>query len=177
MNALASLFASLCIGLAAPAPTAPAPDEGTTREAVPKPERVELAPSPPAETPLPNDDADLLGPDTSEVLPPPAPHEAHRLGGGSGSQTSAQMTVTGIVLGSLGVAGVVTGATLLSLPDTVDPEHPIFVTSTRQPGLLTLTLSAAVTLTAALMLVAARKTGHHAGAQARLQFSPRGLRF
>ena len=167
MNALASLVASSCIGLAAPAPTAPAADDATTREAVPEPERVELAPRPTA-TPLAREDADLPVPDASEMLPPPTPHR---------TQTSVQMTVTGIVLGSLGVAGVVTGATLLSLPDTVDPEHPIFVTSTRQPGLLTLTLSAAVTLTAALMLVAARRARLPPGAAARIQLSPRGLRF
>lgn len=137
-------------------------------EIEPEPEpQPEVKPEPPAPTIEETSESD---PDTAEVL---LVEDNLRCGG---SSTCYRMTVTGIVLGSLGLVGVGTGAGLLARPDVINPELPIYMTSSRPAGLVTLTVSAGVTVTAILMIVAARK-GYKQRGVARIEPIPGGLRF
>jgi hypothetical protein len=118
-----------------------------------------------------------------EPLPPsvvapvePAPIVRDRLGC-DGSKSCRRMTVVGIVVGTLGLAAVGTGIGLLVKRDEVIPESPIFVTSTRPAGVVTVTLGAGVSLTAVLMLVAAHRGYKQQDQQARVELIGNGLRF
>ena len=94
------------------------------------------------------------------------------------SRSCVRMNAAGISVGSIGLAGIAAGVALLALPDEVDPEQPIFVSSTRPAGLVTLTLSAGVALTSVLMLIAARRGLQPTKRErARIQLTPRGLAF
>lgn len=77
------------------------------------------------------------------------------------------MRISGISVGVLGLAAIGTGVGLVLAPDRVLAATPAYVTSTRPPGLVTLTLGVGVTLTAVLVLVASRSSsrdreGRHA---------------
>ena len=77
------------------------------------------------------------------------------------------MRISGISVGVLGLAAIGTGVGLVLAPDRVLVATPAYVTSTRPPGLVTLTLGVGVTLTAVLVLVASRsgsrdREGRHA---------------
>ena len=77
------------------------------------------------------------------------------------------MRISGISVGVLGLAAIGTGVGLVLAPDRVLAATPAYVTSTRPPGLVTLTLGVGVTLTAVLVLVASRsgsrdREGRHA---------------
>jgi hypothetical protein len=87
------------------------------------------------------------------------------------------MRIAGISVGVLGLAAVGTGLGLITRDDRVIPETPAFVTSTRPPGLVVLTLGVGVTLTAALVLIASRSATRAKGPARRAQLEGLGLRF
>ena len=79
------------------------------------------------------------------------------------------MRISGISVGVLGLAAIGTGVGLVLAPDRVLVDTPAYVTSTRPPGLVTLTLGVGVTLTAVLVLVASRSSSRdREGRRARL---------
>lgn len=111
-----------------PAPApAPAP-------AAPKPEGPATAPAPAAAEPL---GKDRLGCDHSK--------------------SCRQLTVTGTVLGSLGVISVAAGIGLFVRDDVVLDDEPAYATSTKPPGLIALTLGSGIVITSVLMLIAAHR--------------------
>ncbi len=135
--------------------------------------------------PAPATSDEALAP-TSEAQPSPSEPASEAsvpptTGGplGCRGQTGClRLTAGSITISTLGVAGIVTGSVLLARPDRVDPEHPIFVTSTRPAGLVTLMLGVGVTLTATLMFIAARRSLRGTQTRAhRLEVTPAGLRF
>lgn len=85
------------------------------------------------------------------------------------------MRIAGIAVGVVGLAAVGTGIGLVARNDRVIPETPAFVTSTRPPGLVALTIGVGVTLTAVLVLVASRSATRASARAARLDRF--GLRF
>lgn len=87
------------------------------------------------------------------------------------------MRIAGISVGVLGLAAVGSGIGLITQPDHVIADMPAFVTSTRPPGLVVLTLGVGVTLTAALVLVASRSATRARAPARRAQLDGLGLRF
>lgn len=87
------------------------------------------------------------------------------------------MRSAGIGLGVLGLAAVGTGLGLITQTDRVIPDAPAFVTSTRPPGLVVLTLGVGVTLTAALVLVASRSATRAPAPTRRARLEGLALRF
>lgn len=140
--------------------------------AAPASERATVVPPPE----LPREGA----PDPKEPEPaaqplesPPAPPARCR-----SSRSCVRMNAAGISVGSIGLAGIAAGVVLLVLPDEVDPDQPIYVSSTRPAGLVTLTLSAGVALTSVLMLIAARRgLQPRKRERTRVRLGPRGLAF
>jgi hypothetical protein len=161
----------------------PEPEPEPGGEAEPEPEvepepepEVEPEPEPEPEPPPPGEDPGFLAHSSTQGQLP-APTKRDRLGC-DGSKPCRRMTIAGIVVGSLGLVGVGTGIGLLLNDDQVIPESPIHVTSTHPPGLVTLTISAGVTLTSVLMLIAAHRGYKERGlSQARVRVVPGGLRF
>jgi hypothetical protein len=154
-----------------PEPATPLPDvvdEPPEGDVAPEPE---LEPEPEPEPPPPSAEP------AEQTLPAPAPVVRDKLGC-DGSKSCRRMTVAGIVVGTLGLATVGTGIGLRVKQDEVIPETPTFVTSTRPAGVVALTIGAGVTLTAALMLVAAHRGYKQRSEQARrIAPAPNGLRF
>jgi hypothetical protein len=149
---------------------APEPEPAPETEPAPEP-----APEPePTPEPLPTGDEQALAASTSDT---PAPARRDRLGC-AGSRSCRRMSIAGIVVGSLGLVAVGVGVGLLVNPDEVVPEQPIYVNTTRPPGLVAVTIGTGVVLTSALMLGAAHK-GYkkRPNASARVQVGPTGLRF
>ncbi|MFV8753463.1 hypothetical protein ACNOYE_23170 [Nannocystaceae bacterium ST9] len=87
------------------------------------------------------------------------------------------MRIAGVVVGVVGLAAVGTGIGLVARPDQVIPETPAFVTSTRPPGLVALTIGVGVTLTAVLVLVASRSATRGSARAQRVRLDAAGLRF
>ncbi|PRP94741.1 hypothetical protein ENSA5_40640 [Enhygromyxa salina] len=160
-------------GDAAPVDEATEPADGAEPEPSDAPEP-ELEPEPAPEPAPPSGNEDALAASTTT---PAAPVVRDRLAC-EGSKACRRMTISGIVVGSLGVIGVGLGIGLLLKPDQVLPDQPTYITSTHPPGLVTLTVAAGVTLTSVLMLVAAHK-GYKdlPDEQARVRMTPSGLRF
>jgi hypothetical protein len=104
-------------------------------EAVPAPV-LELEPSP---TPI-----------VHEPAPPPPPSRCMQ------DRRCRGMRIAGIAVGIVGLAAVGTGIGLIARDDRVLADSPAFVSSTRPPGLVTLTIGVGVSLTAVLVLVASR---------------------
>lgn len=158
----------------APAPE-PLPDIAPDPEPLPAPEtQPEPEPAPAAQPVPPASDDRALAASTSDT---PAPTRRDRLGC-DGSRSCRNMSIAGIVVGSLGLIAIGSGIGLLVRPDQVVPEQPIFVNSTHPPGLVAVTIGTGVVLTSALMLGAAHK-GYkkRPNESARVQVGPTGLRF
>lgn len=125
----------------------------------------------------------MLGsaPVTSAAEPPAVhtpPSRTRAPLGCRGQKTCLRLTIGSIGVSTLGIAGIATGSALLLRPDRVDLEQPIFVTSTRQAGLVTVMLGVGVTLTAVLMFIAARRNLAPAQRSARrVELTPAGLMF
>lgn len=148
----------------------PEPASETTEPETPEPE-----PEPASETVEPEPESDpaaeeagMAAPDV--FIPPPKLYAF-----ACPSKPCRNMTVAGIVLGSLALVGVGTGAGLMVRPNRVLEDQPTLVHSTRPAGLVTVTISSALTVTAVLMIIAARKG--YAQQTARVQLTPTGLRF
>lgn len=73
------------------------------------------------------------------------------------SKSCRQLTLTGTVLGSLGVLSVGAGIALFVRDDVVLEDEPAYATSTKPPGLIALTLGSGVVITSVLMLIAAHR--------------------
>jgi hypothetical protein len=86
------------------------------------------------------------------------------------------MRIAGITIGLIGLAAVGTGVGLVTRKDRVIAETPAFVTSTRPPGLVSLTIGVGVTLTAVLVLVASRSATRAPSSRA-ARLDRFGLRF
>jgi hypothetical protein len=87
------------------------------------------------------------------------------------------MRIAGIAVGVVGLAAVGTGVGLVARNDRVVEDAPAFVTSTRPPGLVTLTIGVGVTLTAVLVLVASRSATRAPGSARSARLDRLGLRF
>lgn len=87
------------------------------------------------------------------------------------------MRIAGIAVGVVGLAAVGTGVGLVARNDRVIEEAPAFVTSTRPPGLVTLTIGVGVTLTAVLVLVASRSAARAPASARTARLDRLGLRF
>ncbi len=144
---------------AAEPPAAPVEPDPST------PARPDVAPDPapaPAEAPPPISGASsqaLQPGQADETIPEPLEPEpaAPAPMRCRDSRRCRGMTIAGIVTSTLGLAALGTGIGLLVAPDSPIPDEPAYVTSTRPAGLVSVTIGAGVTLTAALMLVAARQ--------------------
>ena len=146
---------------------APEPEPTPEIETLPEPEPTpETAPEPPP----PSDDQALAA--SIEESP-----KRDRLGC-NGSKQCRNMSIVGIVVGTLGLTATGVGIGLLVNRDEVVPESPTLVRTTHPPGLIAVTIGTGVIVTAALMLGAAHK-GYkpQSGKSARVQFGPTGLRF
>jgi hypothetical protein len=143
-----------------------------TPEPTPEPEKTpEPEPTPEPVVPPAADEQALV-----ESTPIPLPTRRDRLGC-DGSTSCRKMSIAGIVVGSLGLISVGAGIGLLVNRDEVVPEQPIFVSTTRPPGLVAVTIGTGVVLTSALMLGAAHKGYKQPDETARVQIGPTGLRF
>jgi hypothetical protein len=87
------------------------------------------------------------------------------------------MRIAGSVVGVVGLAAIGTGVGLVARNDRVIADAPAFVTSTRPPGLVTLTIGVGVTLTAVLVLVASRSATRAPAAARTARLDRLGLRF
>ncbi|GEM_PF-5328737 len=96
---------------------------------------------------------------------------------GCDTKACRDMTLAGIVVGALSLSAVGTGAGLLANKDEVYAPTPTLVRSTRPAGLVILTIGAAVTVTATLMIVAAHRGYRRNQGVAKVQITPTGLRF
>jgi hypothetical protein len=87
------------------------------------------------------------------------------------------MRITGVVVGTLGLAAAGTGIGLIVRTDRVLPDTPAFVTSTRPAGQVSLVIGVGVTVAAVLILVASRSATKSRARAARLEGLGLGLRF
>jgi hypothetical protein len=88
------------------------------------------------------------------------------------------LTITGTVLGSLGLVAIGTGVALFVRDDEVLADEPAYAKSTKPPGLVALTLGSGVVVTSILMLFASHRGGKEARDQGVARWlSPRGGRF
>ena len=85
----------------------------------------------------------------------------------------------GVVGVLVALGGVGAGAALIVREDQPLEALPAYVTSTRSSGIITATVSAAVTVTAALMLAAAHqgRRRHRKGQRAQLEWTAKGVKF
>jgi hypothetical protein len=127
--------------------------EGTTLPSVEDPPGESSEP-PPQPQPEPKPEPKAEGPEKPPG--PEVPLGKDRLGC-EHSKSCRQLTITGTVLGSLGLAAVASGIGLLVKPDEVIEDEPAFVTSTHPPGLIATTLGTGVVITSVLMLIAAHR--------------------
>lgn len=119
--------------------------------------------SEPEPEPEPKPEPKAEGP--AEAPAPEVPLGKDRLGCDH-SKSCRQLTITGTVLGSLGLAAVASGVGLLLKPDEVVEGEPAFVTSTHPPGLIATTLGSGVVITSVLMLIAAHRGARERDLQA-----------
>jgi hypothetical protein len=131
-------------------------------EPIAEPEEGEILPLPsvddaPEPTPSPAEPAraETVAPAPQPALPA-APPRRDRLGC-DGSKSCRQLTLTGTVLGSLGLAAIGGGVALFVQPDEILADQPAYARSTRPPGLVAITLGSGVVVTSVLMLVAAHR--------------------
>ena len=143
----------------------PEPEPEPTRDVEPTPEP---EPEPKPEPPPASDDQALAS-STTQVLP-----TRDRLGC-DGRKKCRNMSIAGIVVGSVGLVATGVGVGLLVNRDEVVPESPTFVKTTHPPGLIAVTVGSGVLVMAALMLGSAHSKRNNDSA--RVQFGPTGLRF
>lgn len=168
---LARLTAALtCVGLLISSPVLAEPPpvplprdefEPVSITAVERPVAVVVEPTPVVEAPV------ILEPTTIPL--PEVPCIADRRCRG--------MRIAGIATGVIGLAAIGTGIGLVARNDRVIAETPAFVTSTRPPGLVALTIGVGVTLTAVLVLVASRSATRAPASARAVRLEGFGLRF
>lgn len=138
-------------------------------------EIVAVEPPPPPE-PEPEPEPEVIEP-IPEPEPPPPVLEFDALG--CAAPSCRRKTVAGITLGLVALGGVGAGAALIVRDDRPLEALPAYVTSTRSSGIITATVSAAVTVTAVLMLAAAHqgRRRHRNSQRAQLEWTAGGLAF
>lgn len=134
-----------------PSETAPAPAEESGAS-----ETMALPPVDPATDQEPEAPADAPKAEGPAAAAAAAPVGKDRLGCDF-SKSCRQLTLTGIVLGSLSLASLAAGIVLYARPDEDIPDEPAYSMSTQPPGLVAMTLGGGVAVTSILMLVAAHR--------------------
>lgn len=73
-----------------------------------------------------------------------------------------RLGAAGVGLMAVGVTGLGVGAVLVALPPRVDPENPLFETTTRPPGFVALGVGAAALVSGVIMLAVDRRRARRA---------------
>gem|GEM_PF-3818017 len=79
---------------------------------------------------------------------------------GSGKHACRNLMIAGLVLGTLGLAAVGTGAGLVATPNKAIPGEPAYEISYEPPGVVLMGMGIGMLGTAILMLIAGRKRTH-----------------
>ena len=86
-----------------------------------------------------------------------------------------QLSITGIILGSLGLAATATGTALVLLPPKAIEDEPAYEMSTQPPGVVAIGMGIGVLITGVLMIVAGQR-GWKLGLDRAFQHSDRGAK-
>ena len=162
MGSFLSVF--VAVALAAPVATpVPAADPRSIDPAASHPKGLDLRTAQPVALPEPA--APTTTPTTTTSAPPPKIDRADVLPGEPADPSAGcwatkgqcrQLTITGIVLTSLGAASVIAGGALYAIPNKPYPGQPAFEKSYRPVGVMMMAMGVGIVVTGALMIIAGK---------------------